>query len=119
MEKVVVRRTRRGKNGIAEQLTEADASQSQPSEPTKPEAVLGFTPPLEKGEAAGPKDVPLEKGKELLEKSPADEPKKVVLKARRHRPTVVVDWRNTLEKVNRVPPNHIRALERLLNVAQV
>ena len=119
LEKVVVRRTRRAKNGIAEQLTEADASQSQPSEPTKPEAVLGFTPPLEKGEAAGPKDVPLEKGKELLEKSSADEPKKVVLKARRHRPTVVVDWHNTLEKANTVPPNHIRALERLLAVANV
>ena len=52
MEKVVVRRTRRAKNGVAEQLTEANASQSQPSEPTKPETVLGFTPPLEKGEAA-------------------------------------------------------------------
>ena len=52
LEKVVVRRTRRAKNGVAEQLTEANASQSQPSEPTKPETVLGFTPPLEKGEAA-------------------------------------------------------------------
>ena len=80
MEKVVLRRARRAKNGVAEQLTEPEASQSQPSEPTKPEAVLGFTPPLEKGEAAvkeegqylekevaspGSKDeAPLEKGKE-------------------------------------------------------
>ena len=133
LEKVVVRRTRRAKNGVAEQLTEANASQSQPSEPTKPETVLGFTPPLEKGEAAVKKEGPslekelascaasgskdaqllekssdaqlLEKSSDaqLLEKSSAaDEPKKVVLKARRHRPTVVVDWHNTLEKVNRV-----------------
>ena len=66
MEKVVLRRARRAKNGVAEQLTEPEASQSQPSEPTKPEAVLGFTPPLEKEVASsGSKDeAPLEKGKE-------------------------------------------------------
>ena len=53
---------------------------------------------------------PLEKGKESLEKGK---------KRKKPQATVMVDWHNTLEVGNRIPPANLEALHKLLGKAEV
>ena len=82
--------------------------------------------PLEKGSEGSTtkeKEKPLEKGSEgsshKEKEKPLEKGSKIILKEAPPRPVVVVDWHNTLEKGDVVPDSHAKALQSLMEVADV
>ena len=76
---------------------------------------LAAEEPLDKGQSEGVKLVPAP-GQGSLEK---DHSQGIKLTPAKAKPTVVVDWHNTVEVNNRVPPQNAAALAKLMDHAHV
>ena len=135
LEKVDLRRTRRAKDGTTEKLLEAkedekpaaSSKEATPSKSLEKDTKRGKS--LEKDSAKSKQDVNKEKSLEKDNGSSSQDASKplekgtgpvVVLKpAASKRPILVVDWHNTLEVNNKIPPENLVALEKVTQVADV